>query len=523
MSGLEAARAAEVMVDTAGGGRRRGSGYLVRSGVLLTAAHVVRDAAVIRVRFDAEREGRWTARAEVDWADDLADVALLTLREAPANVPTEAPADAPAEAPAGTPPDAPAEKADGEAGQEVARQSRIRPARFGAVPEADAYLEGSAVGFPRFKRRPGREDGKPYQDSCHARGHIALLADRKARTLEFRVPLPDVGPDPGRSPWEGMSGAVVWAHRRIIGVVVSHYQAEGLGTLTVSRADRWAEQVDERGRAALRRAGLIPPLRRAAPWWRDGRVLSGIGLAALAAGAGTWFTVTAPDPLHFQVLGSCTSAGQRLGNSSSGFTPAGAYTDQVLTPDGRPYSGPLYTARGVVNADGSVGWTWRCSATDAPGTYRTRITDEATRRRTGWIPFTVRVTPYVCAPHRENGRWYAGISRTSTAVIGIGSSGPDVAEAQCLLRRLGFSLGAQGVDGSFGQDTEQAVIALQRQARLDTADGVVGQDTWHLLRTRSPGQRAQARGTAQATTRARSAGRSSSRSLSSDREPGSAW
>ncbi len=513
VSGLQAARAAEVIVERAGGGQERGSGYLVRPGVVLTAAHVVRDAGEIRVRFEADREDEWIARAEVDWSDALTDVAVLTLRQSPG------------------------ERATGRAGRDAARRRRIGKARYGAVREADAHLGCSAVGFPRFKTRTWPADGAPYRDSCHARGRIALLADRKARTLEFRVPLPDPDPEPPRSPWEGMSGAAVWAHRRIIGVVTSHSQAEGRGTLTVSRADRWSEHVDELGRAALRRAGLVPPLRRVVPWWRNARVVSGIGVAALVVGAGTWFAVTAPHPLRFEVLGSCTSAGRRLGNSSSGFTPGGAYTDEVLTPDGRPYSGPLYTAKGVVSAEGSVGWTWRCSGTDAPGTYRTRITDEASHRRTGWIPFTVRAAPYVCAMRREDGRWYAGISRTSMNVIGLGSSGRDVAEAQCLLQHLGFPLCARALDGTFGPDTEQAVIAFQRQAGLDSADGLVGQDTWHLLRTRSPAQHpapaphAQARSTAQATTRAtaqatiraRSAGRSSSRSLSSDREPGSAW
>ena len=122
------------------------------------------------------------------------------------------------------------------------------------------------------------------------------------------------------------------------------------------------------------------------------------------------------------------------------------------------------------------------SDNDAQGTYRARITDDATHRRTGWVPFQVQaLTAYTCRFHQDNGQLYAGISRTTTAVIKLGSHSSDVAEAQCLLKHRGFHLGSQGIDGDYGSNTEQAVIAVQQQAHVP-ADGQIGQDTWKLLR-----------------------------------------
>lgn len=49
---------------------------------------------------------------------------------------------------------------------------------------------------------------------------------------------------------------------------------------------------------------------------------------------------------------------------------------------------------------------------------------------------------YSCRVEKVGGLWYAGNSRTQDAEIATGNSGPDVAEAQCLLRRAGISPGA---------------------------------------------------------------------------------
>ncbi|WP_328480417.1 peptidoglycan-binding protein [Streptomyces sp. NBC_00377] len=86
---------------------------------------------------------------------------------------------------------------------------------------------------------------------------------------------------------------------------------------------------------------------------------------------------------------------------------------------------------------------------------------------------------YTCRNQRTGGLWYAGISRTQDAGLSFGAAGPDVAEAQCLLRRAGISPG--GIDGMFGPLTQRAVLALQKRSGLDV-DGMIGPHTWKALR-----------------------------------------
>ncbi|MCT7353335.1 peptidoglycan-binding protein [Streptomyces sp. 15-116A] len=86
---------------------------------------------------------------------------------------------------------------------------------------------------------------------------------------------------------------------------------------------------------------------------------------------------------------------------------------------------------------------------------------------------------YTCRVERVDGRWYAGHSRTRDAILWTGHSGPKVAEAQCLLRRAGFSPG--DIDGIYGPLTERAVKRLQKKANL-VVDGIVGPHTWGALR-----------------------------------------
>ena len=86
---------------------------------------------------------------------------------------------------------------------------------------------------------------------------------------------------------------------------------------------------------------------------------------------------------------------------------------------------------------------------------------------------------YACEVKRVDGRWYAGNSRTRDAVLAEGLAGPEVAEAQCLLRRAGYSPGV--VDGIFGPHTKLAVERLQKRAEL-VVDGIIGRHTWGALR-----------------------------------------
>ena len=61
-----------------------------------------------------------------------------------------------------------------------------------------------------------------------------------------------------------------------------------------------------------------------------------------------------------------------------------------------------------------------------------------------------------------------------------GSKGAEVKTVQRLLRCMNYSIGAAGVDGDFGPDTEAAVKAFQRHKGI-SVDGIVGADTWTKL------------------------------------------
>ncbi|MFJ4467286.1 peptidoglycan-binding protein [Streptomyces sp. NPDC089424] len=87
---------------------------------------------------------------------------------------------------------------------------------------------------------------------------------------------------------------------------------------------------------------------------------------------------------------------------------------------------------------------------------------------------------YTCRPRQSgDGHWYAGLSRTSSVILAYTHVGPEVAEAQCLLRRAGASPG--DIDGVFGPKTQRAVIRVQTREGL-VVDGVIGPHTWKVLR-----------------------------------------
>ncbi|MFE0804728.1 peptidoglycan-binding protein [Streptomyces sp. NPDC058812] len=90
---------------------------------------------------------------------------------------------------------------------------------------------------------------------------------------------------------------------------------------------------------------------------------------------------------------------------------------------------------------------------------------------------------YTCRVERTDGRWYAGNSRTQDAILAYGHAGPEVAEAQCLLRRAGLSPGE--VDGIYGPLTQRAVKRVQKRGGL-VVDGIIGPHTWKALREMTP-------------------------------------
>src|SRR5262249_31602867 len=75
---VDPGRVAELLVSTVQGRQRRGSGYRVNARVVLTAAHVVQDAASVVVRFEGgtERERRAQGEQILVAGGDLAGVLL---------------------------------------------------------------------------------------------------------------------------------------------------------------------------------------------------------------------------------------------------------------------------------------------------------------------------------------------------------------------------------------------------------------------------------------------------------------
>lgn len=80
---------------------------------------------------------------------------------------------------------------------------------------------------------------------------------------------------------------------------------------------------------------------------------------------------------------------------------------------------------------------------------------------------------------------YFGIKKEETKynltrTLQKGSKGNDVKQLQKTLIELGYSVGKYGADGSFGNDTENAVKKFQK-AKGITQDGKVGKNTAHKL------------------------------------------
>jgi hypothetical protein len=202
---IELGRVAEIIVE-ARGQRWRGSGYAVATGTVLTAAHVLAEASVARVRFNADHADERDIAAVVSFASQRADVAILSY-----------------------PPDH--------------SEERLALAEFGRIRQQAEVANCVAVGFPRFKlRNYPRDSDQPashYRDSHQANGTVAPLANVREGTLEFTVPPPERDLDPDRSPWEGMSGAALWCGGRIAGLISLHHRKEGLNRLAATRVSQW--------------------------------------------------------------------------------------------------------------------------------------------------------------------------------------------------------------------------------------------------------------------------------------------
>lgn len=170
---------------------------------------------------------------------------------------------------------------------------------------------------------------------------------------------------------------------------------------------------------------------------------------------------------------------------------APATSDRDPTPDPDPPTGRLSYGRyprALVTAGGvalvlsvSMALVLAVQLADARAQLAHARTDTVAAPST--VTESLLPTVYPCRPERRDGRWYAGLSRTTTTILAYTHVGPEVAEAQCLLRRAGVSPG--DIDGVFGPKTQRAVVRVQEREGL-VVDGVIGPHTWKALREADP-------------------------------------
>jgi tetratricopeptide (TPR) repeat protein len=208
--GLDPRRAAEVIGTDGEHEGKRGSGYLVTSQLVLTALHVLAEIDEVLVRFNADEPQQWTALASVTWSNQRLDIALLRIIENSVIPPNAMP--------------------------------EVENVRFGRITRPPVNCE--VIGFPLFKLRtdPARDAAGPvtrYRDSYHATGTATSWSNRREGTMAIDLRAPERDPRPGRSPWEGMSGAAVFSSECLIGVIAEHHRSDGLGTVAAYRIDHW--------------------------------------------------------------------------------------------------------------------------------------------------------------------------------------------------------------------------------------------------------------------------------------------
>ncbi len=193
--GLIPAQAVEVIADRRSGGISYGSGYQIGPGLVITARHVVMGGDSIRVRFGCRSDPSVFVPATSTWLGIGVDLALLRL-------------------------DWP--------GGEPRWPTRLPVLGHLRIALDDRRVPFTAVGFPAHKerRRPG---GGRLRDNDHVDGEIPAAANAKTGLLDLQAA--------GRplvlgERWKGFSGAAVFAHGLLIGVIV---RAEDSGPLIAIR------------------------------------------------------------------------------------------------------------------------------------------------------------------------------------------------------------------------------------------------------------------------------------------------
>jgi WD40 repeat protein len=187
-----------------------GSGYLIGGQLVLTAAHAV------DYRRDLSDDERLLVRT-IEGAEFAARVVLVSNEPSGIDL-------------------ALLEISDSQFGQHIPPVSFAQVDRDSPVPVPGCW----AVGFPRFSEADPISPGGTRRETWHVRGDVLPGGKRRRQLLAFQVTTrPQLSPEaPTGSPWEGMSGAVMFApgpdgDEHVIGVVITHHRSEGESALTV--------------------------------------------------------------------------------------------------------------------------------------------------------------------------------------------------------------------------------------------------------------------------------------------------
>ncbi len=226
--GLSAGQVVEII--TPGTVVGYGTGYYLGAGLVLTARHVVEHVERVQVRFGTRTDGD-AVPAAVAWrGPGQVDLAFLQFEQASA-------------------------AEDDGAAPEWGYLAAGNLAS-GAVPF-------TAVGFPR-SRAGSLSDGHPFRDTLSVAGNVRLGGFHKSGQLDLVVTSTDLS---RQLDWRGMSGAAVFVHDFLVGVVVRAAPdgntliaipvSAALGGQAVRLADFTAGSSEQqRARELLERSGL---------------------------------------------------------------------------------------------------------------------------------------------------------------------------------------------------------------------------------------------------------------------------
>ena len=182
MTGPDRDRLALITVTTAEGTSRRGTGYLVEPGVVLTAKHVMigkpGDASMATAvvwLLSPEPERREQAVSKVECGSATVDVAILELKGA-------------------------------------CQTHCRREVQLGWFDRSYA-VDAVTCGFPHFELMPG--NSSYVSETTEARGRLLPSAGSVLGNYEMEVTANPLS----NKQWEGMSGAPVFAEGRFVGMV----------------------------------------------------------------------------------------------------------------------------------------------------------------------------------------------------------------------------------------------------------------------------------------------------------------